>query len=168
MTKHLYVFDTKFIKEWDYNKNIIDPNKITMGSGKKVWWKCKNGHEWQAIISSRNRGIGCNSCKKNISKISNKWLNELNISIKNREITLYINNKRIIVDAYIPETNTVYEFYGDYWHGNPKIYNLCDYNKKVGRTFGYLYRKTLNREKLIKEYNFNLITIWEYDFKNTD
>ena len=31
-------------------------------SGKKVWWKCEKGHEWQARISHRNKGIGCPYC----------------------------------------------------------------------------------------------------------
>ena len=31
-------------------------------SDKKVWWKCKNGHEWQAMIGNRHRGNGCPYC----------------------------------------------------------------------------------------------------------
>ena len=34
-------------------------------SGQKVWWKCSNGHEWQAIIQDRNKGSGCPICRKN-------------------------------------------------------------------------------------------------------
>ena len=33
-------------------------------SNKKVWWKCCNGHEWQATINSRNNGAGCPVCAK--------------------------------------------------------------------------------------------------------
>ena len=30
------------LKEWDYEKNAgIDPNSISAGSPKKVYWKCK-------------------------------------------------------------------------------------------------------------------------------
>ena len=32
-------------------------------SGKKVWWKCKKGHEWLAAINTRTkRGCGCPYC----------------------------------------------------------------------------------------------------------
>lgn len=50
-------------KEWNYEKNAnIGPDNFTVGSHKKVWWKCNQGHEWQATISSRNKGNGCPYC----------------------------------------------------------------------------------------------------------
>lgn len=40
--------------EWHPTKNKdLTPEKITAGSSTEVWWKCKNGHEWSAKISSR-------------------------------------------------------------------------------------------------------------------
>ena len=27
-----------------------------------MWWKCAQGHEWQAVVSSRSRGNGCPYC----------------------------------------------------------------------------------------------------------
>jgi DNA-directed RNA polymerase subunit RPC12/RpoP len=35
---------------------------VIEGSYKKVWWKCNKGHEWEAVISSRNEGKGCPYC----------------------------------------------------------------------------------------------------------
>ena len=50
-------------KEWYYENNIgLTPMDVLSGSGKKVWWKCSKGHEWQAVINSRNRGHGCPTC----------------------------------------------------------------------------------------------------------
>jgi len=50
-------------KEWNYEKNNgLTPTDVTPGSNKKAWWKCSNGHEWQAIIKNRNNGIGCPIC----------------------------------------------------------------------------------------------------------
>ena len=49
--------------EWCYERNgDIKPENVTANSGKKVWWKCNKGHEWQATIDSRNRGNGCPYC----------------------------------------------------------------------------------------------------------
>ena len=36
---------------------MVSPN-----SGKYAWWKCSNGHEWKAVILSRNKGAGCPFC----------------------------------------------------------------------------------------------------------
>ena len=50
--------------EWDCEKNIdLDPSSIAVGSEKKVWWKCSQGHEWKAQINSRTRlNTGCPYC----------------------------------------------------------------------------------------------------------
>ena len=59
----LAVVDEKLSKEWNYEKNKdLTPNDIIFNSTKKVWWKCKNGHEWIAPINTRNRGMGCPYC----------------------------------------------------------------------------------------------------------
>lgn len=54
------------IKEWDFSKNEslgFDVNKISCSSGKKVWWICPNGHNWQAMVSNRIReDAGCPYC----------------------------------------------------------------------------------------------------------
>jgi hypothetical protein len=63
MSKKLTVSISELAHEWDYEKNIgITPDDFTYGSNKKVWWLCKRGHSWQALISSRSRGKGCPYC----------------------------------------------------------------------------------------------------------
>ena len=62
--------NSKLMSEWDWVKNNnlnLIPETLTLGSNKKVWWKCKNGHEWQAMIGNRHRGNGCPICRKNKS-----------------------------------------------------------------------------------------------------
>lgn len=55
----------ELIKEWNYEKNEVNPAEIARTSNRKVWWKCKNGHEWQAIISNRtSKKQGCPYCRK--------------------------------------------------------------------------------------------------------
>ena len=50
-------------KEWNHEKNVdLRPDMVTAGSEKKVWWKCKKGHEWQSVIAYRNQGRGCPLC----------------------------------------------------------------------------------------------------------
>ena len=51
-------------KEWNYQKNgNLLPTEVTKGSSKKVWWKCSNGHEWEARICKRSQGSKCPYCK---------------------------------------------------------------------------------------------------------
>ena len=53
----------KLAREWNYEKNgNLVPEEVGAGAGKKVWWKCSKGHEWEAIINDRNNGKGCPYC----------------------------------------------------------------------------------------------------------
>jgi len=59
----LQTINPALAKEWNYEKNNgLTPEDVMSNSGEKVWWKCSQGHEWQATISSRNSGNGCPYC----------------------------------------------------------------------------------------------------------
>ena len=61
----LQTVNPNLAKEWNYEKNNgLTPVEVMPNSGKKVWWKCKEGHEWQATIGSRNKGSSCPICRK--------------------------------------------------------------------------------------------------------
>jgi hypothetical protein len=63
---NLYLLKPNLVIEWHPSKNgNLRPRDVTPGSGKKVWWLCTEGHEWQAAIYSRSRGSGCPHCNKN-------------------------------------------------------------------------------------------------------
>ncbi|MCK9369719.1 hypothetical protein M0R04_07405 [Candidatus Dojkabacteria bacterium] len=73
-------------------------------------------------------------------------------------------NKRSRADGYCTKTNTIYEFHGDYWHGNPSIYAPNFYNKITKTNMGELYQNTIDRENKIKELGYNLVVMWESDW----
>ena len=60
----------KLVKEYHFDRNIcINFEKLTYGSGQKIWWKCDKGHEW--CVSPKERvKYGCPySEKDNIEHI---------------------------------------------------------------------------------------------------
>lgn len=59
----LNIKNPQLSEQWHPTKNgNLTPNDVTAGSNKKVWWICKEGHEWDATIKSRNNGRGCPFC----------------------------------------------------------------------------------------------------------
>lgn len=49
--------------QWDEIKNgSLCPRDVAGGTAKKAWWRCANGHSWQAAVSSRLAGKGCPYC----------------------------------------------------------------------------------------------------------
>ena len=67
-------------------------------------------------------------------------------------------------DGYCKTTNTIYEFYGDFWHGNPEIYSPDDMNNKTGKTMGELYENTVTREQALRNMGVNVVTVCECDY----
>ena len=117
------------------------------------------------------RGAGCPSCahtaKHSIKAIH--WLTQIslehNIYIQHadNEGEFLIPGTKLKADGYCKETNTIYEFHGDKWHGNPSIYppsSFCHpYDSNI--TAGELYKKTCERDNIILSLGYNLITMWE-------
>ena len=59
---------TDIAKEWHPTRNgAITPEMAAPKSGKKAWWLGSCGHEWEAVISSRTRGVGCPYCSNYIA-----------------------------------------------------------------------------------------------------
>lgn len=49
--------------EWHPKKNgTLTPRDLSAGTRRKVWWRCKKGHEWYASVASRANGTGCPVC----------------------------------------------------------------------------------------------------------
>lgn len=51
--------------QWDWKNNgNLSPQKISSGSGKKVWWICDKRHNYQTIVNNRtkSRNKGCPYC----------------------------------------------------------------------------------------------------------
>ncbi len=67
--------DTRILKEWNYEKNTdITPESISVCSGKKIWWKCSNGHEWIDTVSHRTFSKrGCPYCSGRRCTVENSF-----------------------------------------------------------------------------------------------
>ena len=66
----------ELLKEWDYEKNKIKPNELASKSGVSVWWKCKYGHSWKAVIGNRSEN-GKRGCPVCANRVLQKGFNDL-------------------------------------------------------------------------------------------
>jgi hypothetical protein len=60
-------------KQWHPTMNLgLQPNLISAGSSKKVWWLCEKGHEYAATVSSRTKyHTGCPYCSGRLATKEN-------------------------------------------------------------------------------------------------
>ena len=64
----------KIAEEFDRERNTIDINAISYGSGKKVWWKCPRCKKsWESAVYNRTlNGQGCPYCTTKNPRASSK------------------------------------------------------------------------------------------------
>jgi len=150
-------------KEWNYNKNDLTPKDVVYGSNKKVWWICKNSHEWKTDVYSRTISKTlCKKCSNNVSKTSQKWLNKMEEIYGKIEREFPIKTKKRVynVDGFSKKHNIIFSYHGNYWHGNPEIYDLNEYNNVAKKTFRELYLDTLIRAQYLKAEGYCVIEKW--------
>lgn len=127
----LATLNPELSKEWDYEKNKpLTPNMVSIGSSKKVWWRCSLGHSWNAVIHSRASGKkGCSVCAgqkveagfndlaTKFPKIIEQWDYEKNGSLKPNQILS--KTKRVV-----------------WWRCNKGHSYEMSVDKKTSRSFG--------------------------------
>jgi len=144
------------------------PDEYT-GINNKIQIICKiHGLFVQTPNHHLNGRNGCPKCSHRISQPANDWLDSLGIpnDIEHREVFGLVSNKRYSVDGYDPDTKTVYEFHGDYYHGNPDKFDQDDINPTVGKSFGQLYENTIKKKNMFTDAGFDYIEMWESDWNN--
>ena len=103
----------------------------------------------------------------NFSKTSILWLNYVSngVNIKHAlnggEKKLTIDDKAYKVDGLCEETNTVYEFYGCFWHGCPNCYKPNIINTKNQKDMGTLNDQTIEKRDTIKNAGYNHVSTYE-------
>lgn len=128
------------VLEWS-DKNEIEPNMVTLGSNKKVWWKCKSEHEWQATVKNRVNGSGCPYCSHNIvlkgfndlstmfPKVAREW-SKKNYPLKPTMVTPFANKKVWLKCRK-----------GHEWES---LISTRSYGSKCPYCSGYIFKKGIN------------------------
>lgn len=151
----------------------------------------QNKDIYDKIKETNNLKYGCDNPAKN-KNIKNKIKNT-NISLygvacpgissspvskREKEFQEYIrdiydgailkNDSKVLcgkeIDVYLPELKIGFEFNGDYWHMNPRIYSGDYYNKTLKRTAREIWEQDDKKQALAKQHNILLYVIWEYDW----
>lgn len=146
---------------YDYSKSDYQGLRV------KIEIMCSvHGSFWQTPDGHIHGEHGCPKCFSNASHKEGKWLDSLSLPDDegHRQVRIDAGGKRFTVDGYEPTNNTIFEFYGDKWHGNPRVFNPSDIDKTVGETYGALFNRTMERERILKEAGYQIISVWECDW----
>ena len=106
-------------REWNYEKNKgLTPADVLPNSNKKVWWKCSKGHEWQALIANRNKGVGCPVCTSERKTSFPEYILVYYLKKYGLEVVHSYKEYGYELDIYIPSQKIAIEYDGYLWHKN--------------------------------------------------
>lgn len=137
---------------------------------------CNNTFEIGSLLYRKRMNYGhvictnCNPVNKPIS-IQEKELLDFVKSNYNGEI---IHNDRSVIhpyelDIYLPDLRLAIEYNGNYWHANPKFYNVDDKINIKGIEYfvSDIWKKDQRKLEFCNNKNITLITVWEDDWTNS-
>ncbi len=131
----LQTINPTLANEWNYEKNNgLTPEDVMPNSGKKVWWKCNQGHEWQTKIANRNNGNGCPECYKKQKG--------------QRQINMYDTDTFSFIASFDSVKSLCEHFGLDYKKINGTISRVCSRKQKT------LMRKYILRDANDDEFSF--------------
>lgn len=183
----LATLNPELAKEWHPTKNgDLTPYDVTCHVGKKFWWICDKGHEWESNVAHRSDNRNCPECNKSkgenrIKDVLNKYkfikineeeydkLNDLDklkniyyIPQKEFNGLLGIGNRNLSYDFYVPnlQYNLLIEYQGEFHDGTAKLQTKKE------------FKQQLEHDKRKKEYaqnnNIKFLEIWYWDFDNIE
>lgn len=182
----------KFLKKsrkihgYNYNYKLITAEHW-IGDNHNVPIICKLHGQFTQNRVSHSNGSMCIKCAK-IKRSNSRRLNTIEshksrykksriltkerqwiASFNNTDIQLNkfikLNNVGIYPDGIDYKTKTIYEFWGDFWHGNPDKFNSDEINIVNKKSFGELFKSTQIKRHLILNSEYSLVEIWETDYK---
>ena len=123
------------IRNWQ--QNGIPLKNVTYGSGKKVWWLCPKGHEYQATLLHRSQGTNCPHCNSGrqtsfAEQATYYYVKKVFPDAISRYKEIFDNSMEL--DIYIPSIKLAIEYDGEAWHRADKIereikkYRICQEN----------------------------------------
>jgi len=156
-------------KEWHPIKNgNLTPKNVTYGSGRKVWWLCPIGHEYQATILHRSSGTNCPVCNSGrqtsfAEQAVFYYVKKLYPDARSRYSARFLG--RMELDVYIPSIRYAIEYDGEAWHKKERIereqlkYKRCHEN---GIKLIRLREKMADLGSDIADYQFGTEKLYEH------
>lgn len=133
-------------KEWNYKKNrLLKPENFTYGSQSKVWWVCKNGHEWEAVIRNRTcKNSGCPECYNKSKSEKMVHIFDKRRGCSKEDIIKYVNQ---LLKEGIPRNKIAKDL------NYKRIDTMSSAIKKMGYTFNNVTNQYEEKTEGINQYS---------------
>ena len=156
----LQTLNPDLAKQWHPTKNgKLTPNDITTGAGKKVWWRCEKGHEWEAKIASRARdGNGCPVCSQEMqTSFPEQAIYFYLKSVFKDTLNGYKHNNKWEIDVFVPSLNFGIEYDGIYYHKDKEVLDSKKEEYITGEGICLLRVKETEKDEVKRGHENNIV-----------
>ena len=165
-------------KDENYRSRVVkemhkprgDEFKIGQSKRTSKWWKeHPEGKESRSISMKKSWDEGLitkNGYSSNTSNLEKKFLKGLKLINSSFEKgTIKINKKWYFPDVIDDQRKLIIEYFGDFYHCNPTIYQEDYFNPKIKKTAKEIWDLDKIRIEKLQNNGYTVIIIWEKDFK---
>ena len=159
----------KTMEDWyGINKDVISENR---GGGLLNHYGSKSSSCIMGVFPEHKWDAAKFKIKNKYSRGQIEWLEYLACSTPDMRHQLnHVDGEFIIprtrykADGYSVAENCIYEYHGDFWHGNLNIYDKNSMHPITRTTYGDLWEKTLKKQRCCENDGFTVHYIWESDW----
>lgn len=147
---------------------------VYTGWCEKVEVICPRHGKFCIRTDSLFKGAGCKQCKRKggYSTAAFSWLEDMErldgttIQHAANDGEYSIAETRFRADGYSANLNKIYEYQGDYHHGNPRVFKDRERpHRNLKMCMGELYDRTRKRQRRIEDLGYQYEEIWEDEWE---
>lgn len=137
----------------------------------------KYGFDQGTKIFNERQKKWVNSLHSNFEKYGDgrspqsKWVNDIKDRLKEngfdipeKEKWMRVKGSNVSYSFDLTIDKKIIEFNGDYWHMNPKIYEVSSFNKSIQLTASEKWHLDAEKIKYAKSKGYEVMVIWEYEY----
>lgn len=146
-----------------YRKMCLQPNTIA-SEPVRGWHRKSKPHSHAALEWLHWVEHGLRKQEPSGKAVTDRLLHAGNCG----EQKITIGQTGMYVDGYDKVTKTVYEFHGCFYHGCPTCFPNREnrYPKHDNMSMREIYQKTLDRNQSIRKAGYQLVSLWECEWKH--
>lgn len=166
-TTEKFIEEAKLLHGEKYDYSLVK----YINSSTKIDIICKKHGIFKMTPNTHLAKQGCAKCKSCHSAASIRWLEYIekkeNIWIQHAnnfgELQIKFDKGVYKADGFCYSTNTWYEYMGDIYHCNPKIYKENDTNY-LGKIAKNIWLRDERKKNFILKLGLNYVSIWENEW----
>jgi G:T-mismatch repair DNA endonuclease (very short patch repair protein) len=150
-------------------ESVMARHDCTMEEAKSLmpcYGRCGPAHPWfgkkhseesrQKMLIAATKGSGKSAAE---IELFNILLNKYNLDVESN-----VRKDRYLCDIVFEKNKIIVEYFGDYWHCNPALWEATDYHSMIDKTAEERWKFDKEKVRRLEALGYKVIIVWESDY----